>query len=67
MVVALCVAAAAMTSAPILAVVAVSVASRREDRAWTLAGPPPGPAQAVARNLVYFYARGIDWLREPPS
>ena len=64
MVVALWVAAAAMTSAPIFAVAVVSVASRSEDRAWTLASPPPGPAQAVARSLVYFHSTGIDWLRQ---
>jgi hypothetical protein len=44
-----------------LAVVVVSVASRREDRSWTLAGP----AQAVAGQLVCFHATGIEWLRKP--
>jgi len=62
MAVVLWVIAAAMTSAPVFAVVVVSVASRREDRAWTLAGPPPGPAQAMARYLVYFHSVGVDWL-----
>ena len=62
MVVALCVIAAAITCAPVFAVVVVSVASKREDRAWTLAGPPPGPTLAVARHLVYFHSAGIDWL-----
>ena len=70
MLVALWIIAAAITSTPIFAIVLVSVASRREDRAWTLAGPPPSPAQAGARHLVSFHSAGVDWLlacRQPRS
>jgi hypothetical protein len=50
-------------SAPIAAAVLVAVASRREDSAWSLGGPPRGPAAAAARRVVGFRARGIDWPR----
>jgi len=52
--------AAAVLSVPIIAVVLVSAASRREDREWTLAGNPPGPASAMARRIVGFHAWGIE-------
>jgi hypothetical protein len=54
--------AAALTSVPVIAVVLVSVASRLEDREWTLAGPPPGPGSAIARRIVGFHSQGIEWL-----
>lgn len=52
--------AAAVLSVPIIAVVLVSVASRREDRQWTLAENPPGPACAMARRIAGFHSRGIE-------
>jgi hypothetical protein len=47
----------------ILAVVLVSVASRREDSAASLAGPAPGPVQAWARRILGFRCEGITWPR----
>ena len=52
--------AAAVLSVPIIAVVLVSAASRREDREWTLAENPQGPACAMARRIVGFHSRGIE-------
>ncbi|HXP19131.1 MAG TPA: hypothetical protein VN840_05740 [Streptosporangiaceae bacterium] len=52
-----------IVSAPIAAAVLVSVASRREDAACSLGGPPPGPACATARRIVDFHTRGMDWPR----
>jgi hypothetical protein len=53
---------AAAVSVPLVAAVLVSVASRREDRDWTLAGPPPGPARTAARRIVAFHSEGMDWV-----
>jgi hypothetical protein len=47
----------------VAAVLVVSAASRREDREWTLAGPPPGPAQGAARRITGFYSEDTDRLR----
>jgi hypothetical protein len=45
------------------AVVVVSVASRSEDRGWTLVGPAPGPAAAAARRIVNFHSEATEWPR----
>ena len=60
--VALLVIAAVLTSVPIIAIALVSAASRREDRDWTVAGPPPSTAQTLARRITGFHATGIEWL-----
>jgi hypothetical protein len=48
--------AAVICTAPIFAVALVGTASRREERAWSLAGQPRGPVQVIGRQLVGFYA-----------
>jgi hypothetical protein len=60
--VALPVIAAILTSVPIIVIALVSVASRREDRDWTVAGHPPSTAQTLARRITGFHATGIEWL-----
>jgi hypothetical protein len=53
--------AAVVAGAPVLATVLVTVASRREDSAASLAGPARGPAQAWARHILGFRCEGIRW------
>jgi hypothetical protein len=62
MIVALYVVAGVMVSVPIILAALVSVASRREDRAWTLTVPAPGSARAAARRVVGFRSRNAEWL-----
>lgn len=45
---------AAVVSMPIAATVVVSIASRREDAAWSLGQPPQGLVQAAARRVLDF-------------
>jgi hypothetical protein len=54
MLVALVIAMAIVVSCPLAAAVLVSIASRREDRAQTLARCPGGPFRASARRVVGF-------------
>jgi hypothetical protein len=60
MVVTLMVTVAAVFGPLAIVVALVSLASRREDSAWSLTGPASGPLQAAARRVVGFYCRGID-------
>jgi hypothetical protein len=53
--------AAIAVSAPIGAAVLVSVASRREDRAWTLTEAAPGLGESTARRILGVHCQGIDW------
>lgn len=46
----------AVVGAPVGAAVLVSVASRREDRRWSLGGTAPGRLEAVARWIVDFHS-----------
>ena len=55
--------AAIAVSAPIGAAVLVSVASRREDRAWTLTEPASGAGRSVARRLLGLHSRNAEWLQ----
>lgn len=52
---------AALASVPIAATVVVSIASRREDAAWSLGGPAPGMVQAAARRLLDFHTEDPAW------
>jgi hypothetical protein len=64
MIVALFVFAAIALCVPLILVVLVSVASRHEDRAWTLTEPAPGAARSVARRLLGLRSRNAEWLQQ---
>jgi hypothetical protein len=49
--------------APLVAVLVVSVASRREDAYWTLGKPARSALEAAARRIVAFDADSIEWPR----
>jgi hypothetical protein len=57
-----CVAAVA-AGWPIVAALIVSIASRREDRNWSLGGPPRSLVEATARRIVGFHADSVEWPR----
>lgn len=56
MIIALFIIMAAVVSLPIAAVVVVSMASHREDAAWSLGEPAQGVAQTAARRLLDFHS-----------
>jgi hypothetical protein len=64
MIVALYVIAAVAVCVPIVLAALVSVASRREDRAWTLTEPARGAARSAARRLVGLRSRNAEWLQQ---
>jgi hypothetical protein len=55
--------AAVAVSAPMVAALIVSVASRREDRNWSLGGPARSSLEEVARRIVAFDNDSIVWPR----
>jgi hypothetical protein len=55
--------AAVVVSAPMVAAIVVAVASRREDRNWSLGRPASSRTDALARRIVAFDADSIDWPR----
>jgi len=59
---ALTVIAALLTGVPIITIALVSVASRLEDRDWTIAEPSPSPIRTLVRRIVGFYSEGIERL-----
>lgn len=63
MIVALYAVAVIAVCIPIMMAALVSVASRCEDRAWTLTGPAPGSARAAARRVLGLRARNAEWLQ----
>jgi hypothetical protein len=67
MALALVLTAAVMGITLAIAVLMVSVASRLEDSARSLAGPPPGLVRAAARTIVGFHCEGIVWLQPRPE
>lgn len=50
-----------VVSTPIVATVVVSVASRREDKAWSLHDPAQGVVQTAARRIVDFHSEVPGW------
>ncbi len=54
--------AAVLTGVPLIATALVSMASRLEDRNWTVAGPSPSIVATLARRIVGFHAEGNEWL-----
>ena len=63
MIVAIFVFAAIAMCVLLVLVALVSVASRREDRAWTLTEPASGAARSVARRLLGLHSRNAEWLQ----
>lgn len=61
MIIALFIIIAAVASMPIAAVVVVSMASHREDAAWSLGEPARGVVQAAARRLLDFRSEDPAW------
>jgi hypothetical protein len=59
--------ATVVASAPMVLVVLVSIASRREDAAYSLGGPAPGPVQAAARRILDFQSEDDNWPRPKNS
>jgi hypothetical protein len=59
MIILVTVAAIVIAGIPVAAVVLVSVASRREETARSIAGRAPGLAARAARRLLAFHAVGI--------
>ena len=59
MIILLTVIAIVITGVPLAAVALVTVASRREETARSIAGRAPGPLERAARGLLAFYAAGI--------
>jgi hypothetical protein len=53
--------AAIAVSTPIAAASIVSIASRREDRNWSLGRPPGGRLEMLARRIVAFDADSVSW------
>ncbi len=51
--------ATVITGVPLAAVVLVTVASKREETARSIAGRAPGPLARAARRLLAFHATGI--------
>jgi uncharacterized membrane protein len=63
MIVALYVVAAIAVCVPLVLVAFVSVASRREDRAWTLTEPARGAGRSAARRVLGLRSRNAEWLQ----
>jgi hypothetical protein len=63
MIVALFVVAAIAMCVLLILVAIVSVASRHEDRAWTLTEPANGAARSAARRLLGLRSRNAEWLQ----
>jgi hypothetical protein len=59
MIILLTVIAIVITGVPLAAVALVTVASRREETARSIAGRAPGPLERAARGLLAFHAAGI--------
>lgn len=59
MIILLTVIAIVITGVPLTAVALVTVASRREETARSIAGRAPGPLERAARRLLAFHATGI--------
>jgi hypothetical protein len=59
MIILLTVIAVVITGVPLAAVALVTVASRREENAHSIAGHAPGPVERAARRLLAFHATGI--------